>query len=159
MAAISLPTTLDSKTILVVDDEPEHIEWMIDYIHAKKLKTLVTNNVAQAIEAVNKSQFRGYIIDLNIPMGGWQPAFKAPSNVYEKYMGFYVIKYVRTQGNKGINVIAYSAHRNEQIVSEIEALYCGYVAKGRAKEFKQGIDDILSLPLGVKSQLVSTKSK
>lgn len=128
-------------------------------IHSKNLKTIVANNVAEAIEAVNKSQFRGYIIDLNIPMGGWQPAFKAPNAVYDKYMGFYVIKYVRTQGNKGKNVMAYSAHQNDQIVSEISTLYCEYIAKGRAKEFKLGVEEILSQPLGVKSQLGSTKAK
>lgn len=159
MANIKLPETLNSSTILIVDDEPEHIDWLIDYIHFKKLKTFVANNVAEAIAAVNKWQFRGYIIDLNIPMGGWLPAFQAPNAVYDKYMGFYVIKYVRTQGNIGRNVMAYSAHNNEQIASEIGTLYCEYIAKGRAKEFKLGVEEILSQPFSAKFQLGSTKAK
>lgn len=150
MGPIILPKKTNNETILVVDDEPEHIEWLIDYIDNNKLHTLVANNVAEAIEAVNEFKFLGYIVDLNIPMGGWQSVFPAPSPTYDKYMGFYVLKYVRTQGNDGKKVMAYSAHNNEQISSEIRTLYCQYIAKGRVKEFKFGVKGILGLPLDAK---------
>jgi len=157
MAPINLPSSLHSDTILVVDDEPEHIEWLIDYIEARGLKTIVVNNVSQAIAAASSSQFRGYIVDLNIPMGDWVPTFAIPNDTYEKYRGLLVIKYVRTQGNKGRNVIAYSAHINDLINAEIKVLYSEYIAKGRAKEFKIGVEEMLTKSLGAKSALKSTK--
>lgn len=157
MATINLPTKLNDKTILIVDDEPEHIEWLVDYIHAKGLKTLLVNNVSEAISAADSAQFRAYIVDLNIPMGSWTPTFPIPNDSYHKYKGLQVIKYIRTQGNKGRNVVAYSAHINELINSEIKLLYCEYIAKGRAREFKLGVEDILKSPLGHDSTLSSTR--
>jgi len=154
---VAIPSVLEKSTILVIDDEPEYIEWLIDYLHTKNFKTIVAKNAADAIEKANKYQFRGYIIDLNIPMGNWQPPFKSPAPVYDKYLGLYVIKYIRTQGNKGKNVVAYSAHNNEQITSEIKTLYCEYIAKGNAKAFKLGVDEILKQPFGPTSQIKKTK--
>lgn len=157
MATIKLPKQLKSDTILIVDDEPEHIEWLLDYIVAKGLKTIVVNNVSEAITAASDAQFRGYIVDLNIPMGTWSPTFSVPNDTYEKYKGLFVIKYIRTQGNMGKNVIAYSAHINDLIASEIKLLYCEYIAKGRAKEFKLGVQELLSAPLGSTATLSSTR--
>lgn len=110
MATLKLPKTLLSTTILVVDDEPEHIQWLLDYIEAKGMKTQLACSVGEAVALAEKNQYRGYIVDLNIPLGNWTSVFKSTSDIYEKYKGFLVIKYVRTQGNLGQNVTAYSAH-------------------------------------------------
>jgi CheY-like chemotaxis protein len=155
MANITLPTILLADTVLVIDDEPEHIQWLLDFIQSRGLKTQIATTVKEAIDFVEKYQFRGYIVDLNIPMGGWAPVFASPGPVYDKYMGFYVIKYVRTQGNKGRNVMAYSAHSNEQIISETDNLYCESTTKGRAKDLKDSINALLSFPLDAGSVLGS----
>jgi CheY-like chemotaxis protein len=159
MGTLKLPNKYDPTRLLLVDDEPEYIYWLIDYIKAKGLEVTLATNVAEAIAAADETQFRGYIIDLNIPIGAWKPAFSVPEELYEKYKGFYAIKYVRTQGNIGKNVIAYSAHYNGEIKSEIGTLYCDYIAKGRAEEFKTGINEILTCPLPEKLQLGSTREK
>lgn len=50
---------------------------------------------------------------------------------------------IRSQGNAGARVIAYSAHYNDALESEIEKLYCKYIIKGRVRELKQAFDDVL----------------
>lgn len=162
MATVNLPQTLLPQTILVVDDEPEHIQWLLDYIDAKGMETQLACSVGEAVALVEKNQYHGYIIDLNIPMGDWTPTFKTPNDVYEKYKGFFVIKYVRTQGNLGQNVTAYSAHYNEQIIGEAKTLYCEYTAKGRVKEFKAEVEKLISTPLpqhGVIKSASAVKTK
>jgi len=158
MATVNLPKTLLSTTILVVDDEPEHIQWLLDYVEAKGMKTQLACNVSEAVAFAEKNQYRGYIIDLNIPMGDWVPTFKTPSDVYEKYKGFLVIKYVRTQGNLGQNVTAYSAHYNEQITGEAKTLYCEYTTKGRVKDFKAEVDKLINTPLANHGVIKSTSA-
>lgn len=162
MATVNLPKILLQTTIMVVDDEPEHIQWLLDYIEAKGMKTQLACNVAEAVALAERNQYRGYIVDLNIPMGNWISTFKTPSDVYEKYRGFLVIKYVRTQGNLGQNVTAYSAHYNEQITGEAKTLYCEYTTKGRVKEFKAEVDKLINTPLashGVIKSTVAGKTK
>ncbi|WP_186105938.1 hypothetical protein [Burkholderia gladioli] len=157
MGTLSLPSKYDPARLLLVDDEPEHVYWLVDYVKAKGFEVTLATTVAEAVAAAAETQFRGYIIDLNIPLGGWVSVFPALGEVYEKYKGLFVIKYVRTQGNKGRNVIAYSAHYNDEITSEISVLYSDYIAKGRVEEFKSGINEILTLPLADGAKLSSTR--
>lgn len=156
MATVELPQKLLDDTILIVDDEPEHIQWLFDYIEAKGMKIHVMNNVEDAINAANRAQYRAYVIDLNIPMGNWTPTFLVPNDVYDKYKGFYVIKYVRTQGNLGKNVSAYSAHYNEQIIAETKTLYCEYTSKDRVQDFKKEIANIIATPIDSYGVIKST---
>lgn len=158
MATINLPQTLLPTTILIVDDEPEHIQWLLDYIEAKGMKTQLACSVGEAVAFAEKNQYRGYIVDLNIPMGNWTSIFNKSSDVYEKYKGFLVVKYVRTQGVLGQNVTAYSAHYNEQITGEAKTLYCEYTAKGRVKEFKAEVEKLINTPLASHGVIKSTSA-
>ena len=158
MATLKLPETLLSTTLLVVDDEPEHIQWLLDYIEAKGMKTQLACSVGEAVALAEKNQYRGYIVDLNIPLGNWTSVFKSTSDIYEKYKGFLVIKYVRTQGNLGQNVTAYSAHYNEQITGEAKTLYCEYTTKGRVKEFKSEVEKLINTPLPSHGVIKSTSA-
>jgi CheY-like chemotaxis protein len=144
METIKIPKGRDASTVLLADDEPEHLDWLVDYLRVKGCATVVATNVREAIAAVERQSFRAYLIDLNIPLGGWSPTIPLPSITYTDYNGLYILKLVRSQGNRGTHVIAYSAHQNDQIVSEIKRLYCRYIVKGRPRELKQQIDDLLS---------------
>src|ERR1051326_4871217 len=108
---MKIPTVYDEKKILLVDDEPEHLDWLVDYIDSKGFKTTIVTNVKEAIEAAERVSYRAFIIDLNIPFGGWTP----PNNfqvgaTYDEYHGLHILKFVRTQGNAGVRVLAYLAH-------------------------------------------------
>jgi CheY-like chemotaxis protein len=143
MVSIKIPTTYDDKAVLVADDEPEHVEWLCDYLKARGFEVTLATNVRDAVAASERQQFRLYVIDLNIPLGGWDPSSSPTANAYTGYQGLHIIQFVRTQGNAGRRVVAYSAHYNEQIVAAIKTLYCEYVIKGRPQQLKQAIHDII----------------
>lgn len=144
MANLTVPKSYDRGNILVADDEAEHIDWLIDYLRAKGFQVTFAANVAEAMSAIQKTNYRAYIVDLNIPLGGWAPNPAPPSANYDAYQGLYIIRAARTQGNSGARVIAYSAHYNEQIAADIKQLYCEYIIKGRARELKADIERLLS---------------
>jgi CheY-like chemotaxis protein len=130
--------------VLLADDEPEHLDWLVDYLATKGLKTIVTTTVKEAIEEIEKAAFRAYLIDLNIPLGGWIPTITVGSQTYDDYHGLYILKLVRSQGNPGNRVIAYSAHQNDPIAAAIRRLYCSYVVKGRPRDLKEEITVLLA---------------
>lgn len=143
MANLTIPSSYESKSILIADDEPEHIEFLIDYLKSKGYAITFAKNGEEAIRACEKAKHRAYIIDLNIPLGGWNPG-PDPSPAYKRYPGLHIIRAARTQGNSGARVVAYSAHHNDDITTEIKQLYCEYIAKGRAIELKAAIAEIMS---------------
>src|ERR1035437_2641243 len=123
MANLKIPMQYDSKAVLIADDEPEHVEWLADYFRAKQFAVTLVTNVGDAVREMEKKKFRAYIIDLNIPLGDWINASGSGNATYTGYQGLHIIRTAMTQGNNGKRVVAYSAHANEQISSEIKKLY------------------------------------
>jgi len=130
------------KTVLLVDDEPEYLDWLYDYLSAKGLDVEIAESVAEAVQLADSADYRLYVVDLNIPAGSWVAPSTQPE-VYSQYKGFNVIRYVRNQTQAGKRVVAYSAHENDEIRAAIENLYCQYVVKGRAKDIKTEIESVL----------------
>lgn len=128
----------DGNRFLVVDDEYEHIEFLPDFLKAKGFQVDVASNAAEAIEYADKNKYRGYLIDLNIPLGGYKTT-RALTNIQEDYVGLRVIQEIRTQGVAGLQVVAYSAHENDAIKNEIDRLGCQYIVKGRVRDLKDHI--------------------
>lgn len=143
MATLAIPKKYDDKKVLVADDEREHVQFLIDYLEAKGFEVTFAESAAEALAAAEKLKFRAYFIDLNIPFGDNAGIQEKINETYDHYVGLYIIRAIRTQGNSGARVLAYSAHYNEQITSEINKLYCRYVVKGRARELKDAFDEVL----------------
>jgi len=129
--------------VLLADDEPEHLGWLVDYFAAKGLTTVTALNVGQALEYADGVDFRCYVVDLNIPFGKWAPTGPKMGATYELYKGLHIAQRVRSLPNSGARVVAYSAHFNDQISAEIKKLYCRYVVKGRPRELKLELAQIL----------------
>lgn len=144
METLAVPTKYDDKRVLVADDEREHIEFFIDYLRAKGFQVDFASTVVEALAAAGEKRYRAYFIDLNIPIGKAAP-FVHVNDTYDQYLGLYIIRAVLTQGNAGARVLAYSAHYNDQIVAEIEKLYCKYVVKGRVRELKDAFNEVLKV--------------
>ncbi|HQU08650.1 MAG TPA: hypothetical protein PLV25_01670, partial [Opitutales bacterium] len=105
MGALKIPAYLDLNAALLADDEPEHLDWLIDFLKTKGISTRVATNVSQAMSIAQQKLFRIYIIDLNIPLGDWQPSLAQTGKTYDDYHGLYIIKLIRTQGLPGKRVI------------------------------------------------------
>lgn len=139
MAPLKIPKK-SLHSVLLADDEPEHLEWLVDYLKAKGLAVHIATNVEEAMKAGEEAWYWAYIVDLNIPLGNWP----APSNsTFQSYPGLTIIQSIRSQGNNGARVIAYSAHSNSVIEAEIKRLYTDYVAKGRPQQLKDRINELL----------------
>ena len=143
MAALDIPQIYKEKAVLIADDEPEHLEWRVDFLEALGLTVTLAVNVEEAMAASQKTWYRIYIIDLNIPLGGWPEPSTA---IFSNYPGFAIIQGIRTQGNDGRRVIAYSAHSNELITSEMKRLYTDFIAKGRPLQLKERLKELLLEP-------------
>lgn len=143
MAALSIPTVYKDKAVLIADDEPEHLEWLVDFLESLGLTVTLALNVEEAMVASQKTWYRIYVVDLNLPLGGWP---EPNSSVFSSYPGFTIIQGIRSQGNDGRRVIAYSAHSNDQIAAEMKRLYTDYIAKGRPIQLKERIRELLAEP-------------
>ncbi len=143
MAALDIPTTYSDKSVLIADDEPEHLEWLVDFLNSLGLTVSIAVNVEEAMAASQKVWHRIYIIDLNIPLGRWPEPTNA---MFLNYPGFAIIQAIRSQGNDGRRVIAYSAHSNELITGEMKRLYTDYIAKGRPIQLKERLQELLAEP-------------
>lgn len=143
MGALAIPVTYDEKSVLLADDEPEYLDWLIDFLKSIGLKVTVAVNVEQAMAACEKKWYRIYIIDLNIPLGRWPQ----PTNAtFAHYCGFSIIQAIRSQGNDGRRVIAYSAHTNPEINAEMKRLYTDFIEKDHAIQLKDRLRELLTQP-------------
>lgn len=143
MGALAIPVTYDEKSVLLADDEPEYLDWLIDFLESLGLKVTVVVNVEQAMAACQKTWYRIYIIDLNIPLGRWPE----PTNTtFVHYCGLSIIQAIRSQGNDGRRVIAYSAHTNSEINAEMKRLYTDFIEKDHAIQLKDRLRDLLTQP-------------
>jgi CheY-like chemotaxis protein len=143
MANLKIPSEYSAKKVLIADDEREHIEFLVDYLREKGFQVTFAENAKEALDASELTRYRAYFIDLNIPFGDLALDNTA-NTTFSEYPGLHIIQAIRSQGNSGARVVAYSAHYNQQIATEIEKLYCKYIVKGRAKELKAEIAVILS---------------
>jgi CheY-like chemotaxis protein len=140
-----MATTTDPDTLIIVDDELHNMTWMIDYLNAKKLIVITASNVNDAVHILSEGIFRALIIDLNIPV--LEPLNQAVSekgNVYSTYPGLYVASVARNIGHRIKQVIIYSVHKDAAVAEEARKLGCTYIIKGRPKEIKAELDDVLS---------------
>jgi len=133
------------KTILIMDDEPHVLDWLIEYLEAKDYKVKTVANVDEAINELDKMAFRVTIFDLNVPVSDEVlKKLEEKGNIYLKYRGLYAAEYARTKGHRGRQVIVYSVHDSEDVLQQCEKVGIQYLIKARPREFKRKLDDILS---------------
>lgn len=137
--------TTTPDTIIIVDDELHNMAWMIDYIESKKLKVKTATNVNEAIELLSENIYRAAIIDLNIPV--LPPLVEtviAAGLVYSQFPGLFVANFARNKGYRSRQTVIYSVHRDASVSNEANNIRCTYIVKGRPREIKEELEDILS---------------
>jgi DNA-binding response OmpR family regulator len=75
-----------SSYALLVDDEPEYLEWVIEYLESQKLNVETARTLAEALAALEAKSFRLILIDMNIPATG-AAASLASSAIQRQYPG------------------------------------------------------------------------
>ncbi|MCE0862934.1 response regulator [Pseudomonas alloputida] len=127
------------KTILLADDEPTNLDWLIDFINHIGFNVEIALTASDAIQKIQTDDYRALIIDLNIPKGeGFHPQGNEPT-LFKQYPGLHIARSARNNGNNQRRVIIYSVYQTEELAKEIEKFGCEYVSKQRPKLIKETI--------------------
>lgn len=133
------------ETVLVMDDEPELLEWLDEYLESKDLQVVFAKNIGEAITALDNGHYRFLVLDLNVPAPGeYKTALADKGDLFSSYPGLYVAQAARNKGYRDRQVIVYSVHDIDEVRAVTERLRVSYVTKGRPRAFKSEIDNVLS---------------
>ncbi len=131
-------------TILLADDEPYNLQFIIDFLESLNYHTTVADNVDSAMQRLNEHMFRAVIVDLSIPLLPPQSLLRERDLIFQKYPGLLVADYARNHGHTGRQVIVYSVHDDVNVGQLAAKLGFTYLLKGRARLLKEEIKDVLS---------------
>lgn len=131
--------------ILIMDDEPHLLDWLVEYLESKTYNVELVTNVQDAIAKLEINRYRMVILDLNIPASSeYLQKIKDKGDAYTEYRGLYVAEFARTKGHRGRQTVVYSVHDSHSISFVCERVGITYLIKGRPRQFKKELDDILS---------------
>ena len=54
--------------VLLADDEPFYLDWLVDYLESKSVEVEIATTVDDAIIKVANNSYRFIVVDLNIPV-------------------------------------------------------------------------------------------
>jgi CheY-like chemotaxis protein len=134
------------SNVLVLDDEPHLMDWLVEYLQAKGYATTFATDVAEAMAALKSgATFRMMILDLNVPAPGeYSELLRSRGSTYESYHGLYVAEQARNMGYRGRQVIVYSVHDVQTVRLITDRIGATYITKGRPRSFKAELDQVLS---------------
>ncbi len=133
------------STILLVDDEPQHLDWLSDYLVSKGYEVENVTNVRDAEKQLREYRYRAVVVDLNIPApDDYEAKLREKGEVFVTYKGLYIADLARNLGHRNRQVIIYSVHEVSEVANYAEKISCVYLSKGRPRKFKMEIDDVLS---------------
>jgi CheY-like chemotaxis protein len=134
------------SSVLVLDDEPHLLDWLVEYLQAKGYATTFATDIAEAMTALRSGvAFRMMILDLNVPAPGeYAEILKSRGSTYENYRGLYVAEKARNMGYRGRQVIVYSVHDIDAVRLVTDRIGATYITKGRPRAFKAELDQVLS---------------
>lgn len=134
-----------SKVALVVDDEPEHLEFLREFLEVQGLDVRFAANLREGLDALADAEFRLLVVDMNIPeRGALGDDLLKRMPLAKRYPGLAVTLDARNRGYGAHSVIAYTVHDDDAIDAELRKLSCRYVVKGRPAAMKQVILSALS---------------
>ncbi len=135
----------NKDTVLLVDDEPQCLDWLVDYIVAKGYSIVTATTLEAALDLLRENRYRLVICDLSIPAPKNTLSFLQKENpAYALYPSAYIAHFARNLGHRARQVLVYSVHESQEIRDVAELLGVVYMTKGRPTQFKREIDSILS---------------
>ncbi|WP_306589571.1 response regulator [Geothrix sp. 21YS21S-4] len=133
-----------TKNVLIVEDEPEHLGWVYEFLESKDLIVTTVKTLPESISILGEKKFDLVIIDMNIPpLDAVTPKMIDRTPLIERFPGIAAAQYCRDHGYPGSAVMAYTVHDDEGAGRELEKMNCKYVLKGRPSDFKNEINKLL----------------
>src|SRR5690625_3620153 len=110
-----------SNCVLIMDDEPHLLDWLVEYLESKKYDVHQVTNVQDAISKLDVNKYRMVVLDLNVPASPeYLEKLKSKGELYVEYRGLYVAEVARTKGHRGRQVVVYSVHDSESVSTRSE---------------------------------------
>ena len=137
--------TTIADTVFVLDDEMYNMTWMMEFLESRGLKAKEFSNVNDILGAIREEVYRCVIVDLNVPvLSPVDKDVESEGDVFRRYPGLFVASVARNAGYRGRQVVIYSVHKDEAVEAEANRLGCTYIRKGRPREMKAELLDVLS---------------
>ena len=132
-------------TVLILDDELYNLTWLIDFLQSRELKTMTFREASGIVPELRSEIYRCLILDLNVPV---RPPLDADAesrgHIFRQYPGLYIAWLARNFGYRGRQILVYSVHKDEGVEVETQRLGCAYIRKGRPREMKSELEQVLS---------------
>lgn len=136
---------LKSDTILLADDEPYNLQWVVDWLDSLKYKVVIAETVDAGIRFLETARFRTVIADLSIPLDSPQLTLDGKSPLYLTYPGLVLADFARNHDHTARQVLVYSVHDDLLVRAYSEKFGFTYLLKGRPRSLKQEIEAVLRL--------------
>lgn len=134
-----------NRLVLLVDDEPEHIDWLKDYLEAQGLIVVQVTDLRAALTFADIPLL--VIVDMNIPaVDALTPAMEQRTPLTRKYPGLAIAEHFRNKGVGAHAVIAYTVHDDDELQASLDKLSCRYVLKGRPYAIKAVVKSAVNPP-------------
>lgn len=147
-----------AQEILIADDEPIYLGFLIDYLNSQKYKTKLAETADDAISAATENNYRAYVVDLNIPASSALKATASKKDLEESFPGISIARAILTSGVSPGKVLIYSVHLTDALHAELSRLGVEYVQKGRPKNIKDALVRVLSFDPKTANIAGATKS-
>ncbi len=130
-----------NKNVLIVDDEPYAIDWIIEFTRERGFKPIICQTFGEAFDIINAQRhFAASVIDMNIPiMPSDEHIISSKGEQYKKYHGLLLAHELRDFGNSKHSVIIFTVHDDRQITEIAEVLSIQYIIKGKVKRIKEAL--------------------
>lgn len=135
---------LRSTTILLADDEPYNLRWLIDWIESENYSVTITESVDAAINELRGARYRTIVADLSIPLLSPQELPKENEPLHKTYPGLVLANYARHHDHTARQVVVYSVHDDPLIRAYANKLGFTYILKGRPRIMKHELQSILT---------------
>lgn len=134
----------DKETILLIDDEPHCLTWLIEYFESQAYTVRIARDLSMALTYLAQKRYRLVVCDLGIPVHSHIKAeLDASGPEYIHYPGLLAAHQARNIGHRARQVVVYSVHDSPAVREIASKIRVTYITKGRPKIFKAEIDDIL----------------
>ena len=149
-----------STAALLIDDEPEYLQWVEEFLLKNQLTTDYAHTLSDALDRAARRDYRLVIVDMEIPAHGASGTFASQRGpTAQKYPGLAAVIHLRTVGYEKHQVIAFTVHDDGALDVELKKLDCRYVLKGRPEDFKQAVRTSLRLTNVAASRAASKKRR
>jgi CheY-like chemotaxis protein len=130
-----------TRNTLIVDDEPEYLEWLSEYLRAKGFYCDYAPNLNEAHAKLSANRYQLVVVDLTIPViGGPESVLDQQEPVFREFPGLMAARFARNRGQSPGSVIVYSVHRDARVAQIADGLGIRYRLKGRPRDFKADVD-------------------